>query len=756
MRRFITCVFGGMIFLMFVGQLLGGNGEFKLQTHTGAMGTLQLAVDTRWVDGHGLRPVRLRLSDPSGATSPQDQRFRVELLVEEFTQMWGPKAVRRVVVQREIVLAQGANAVEATVLVPQFFPWKSLTVRVWEGHRQLVGLESRHDFGAAPNNRFQEMDLTSILFVDDDVRHYTTARISGVGSVSTQNQHRLFNAEGLLQVIPSLRMPATAAETSSEAAGSVESEKQTDWVVPHPGDYQVVGRLSNYDKVAMITPEDLPDVWIGLSAVDVIITSSKEIQLLASQYPEKLQAVRRWLLAGHTLIVADLDGRDQLRALEQTLGISPQYRSEEADSWRSPQGRVYSYPQVFAQLDDQWRLRWPAPPGQRTPGRSQVSVSGVEPKFQWRPVGQGALVGMQLPDPCSDRLQLSWVFDTVPLRCLLDVSRYGSVVDYVPPQSEISIPGIGEPPVVMFVITITLFAIVVGPLNYWVLWRRKRTHWLLITVPACAALVSLAIIAYALLSDGLGVRARIRSLTWVDSDTGSAIVLASQSYYAGIAPSTGLRFSDQVLVLPYRGSIMGENISTREVAWTNGQSWRGAYFRSRTLSPFFITSIEDRPIGVVFHTGESPEMRNDLGAFARSIYLRDDTGRWWYVGDVGQGEKGTPVPIEMSAMTAQLRRSTQESAVGPRPIARRMSYAIPQVDVLGSFPRTDIRFLYARIVNLEDLPDRPFIAVVDLPAWMPVGVGAPQEKGSQHIIVGSWSSGERANGDKNVSTERKE
>ena len=68
------------------------------------------------------------------------------------------------------------------------------------------------------------------------------------------------------------------------------------------------------------------------------------------------------------------------------------------------------------------------------------------------------------------------------------------------------IPGVGVAPVTQFCVLITVFVIGIGPVNYWLLRRRRQLHLLLLTIPASAAAVTLLLFAYALMADGLDVR----------------------------------------------------------------------------------------------------------------------------------------------------------------------------------------------------------------------------------------------------------
>ena len=126
------------------------------------------------------------------------------------------------------------------------------------------------------------------------------------------------------------------------------------------------------------------------------------------------------------------------------------------------------------------------------------------------------------------------------------------------------IPGVGVAPVGQFQFLISLFVLVIGPLNYWWLKRRKKLPMLLATVPAAAAVVTLLLLSFGVLADGLGVRVRARSLTMLDQTAGEAATWARLSYYAGINPRDGLALPRDTVVYPIMST------------WARARSWRGA------------------------------------------------------------------------------------------------------------------------------------------------------------------------------------
>ena len=146
------------------------------------------------------------------------------------------------------------------------------------------------------------------------------------------------------------------------------------------------------------------------------------------------------------------------------------------------------------------------------------------------------------------------------------------------------IPGIGGVPVVMFLVLITIFAIVIGPLNYFVLARRKQLHLLLLTIPGVAIITSGLLFGYTIVAHGFSVKARCRSLTYIDQPAQSAVTLGRISLYAGQAPSAGMQFSRDTAVYPVWPEH--EEFESGQVDWTNTQNLTSGWLRSRTRTQF--------------------------------------------------------------------------------------------------------------------------------------------------------------------------
>ncbi len=100
------------------------------------------------------------------------------------------------------------------------------------------------------------------------------------------------------------------------------------------------------------------------------------------------------------------------------------------------------------------------------------------------------------------------------------------------------IPKLGQPPVLMFCLSIGAFAVMAGPgLLWWTNFKTRRPVWLLMLFPLFAVLITSSIFAYALLHDGFGTSGRIRSMTWIDAESGFGCAYSRQTYFSGFPPA---------------------------------------------------------------------------------------------------------------------------------------------------------------------------------------------------------------------------
>ncbi|GIW92089.1 MAG: hypothetical protein KatS3mg110_0130 [Pirellulaceae bacterium] len=720
--------------------LYAWNGEvLSLPARAGpSLSGLTLDVDTRWVAGFGMRPVRLRLATAGKTPSPTDRTLTVELTVtEQYYDNWNLRERRQRGVG-ELLLPAGAATVEQTLSVPCYAPWRQVEIRVWEGNRELREFRAEtyalnRTWGPVVGRSTLEASFPNLLVVDKDLPQANQIHSNVLFDVAQWTRSCSKVQANLLSLSnPYGGAAQTAGNVSSEAPRGIEAPYQ------HPGDAAVLAAVANDPSVMLLEPAQLPDRWIDLSCADVVVCSLDEIRLLAEQFPTKLEALRRWVLTGRTLVVAGVGkSEESLKWLAATFQITALDQPVETRVWSRPK----TSGSFLEDLESYYRANWRAMMGQppQPPSENPLFDTPAEIRFFTARTGAGIVVAAEDDDPFQEPEQLWSIVGQVapPISFVL---RHG----FVPGTGEtlggsgLAIPGVGTPPVRGFLVMITLFVALVGPINYIALWRWRKLHLTLVTIPAAAALVTLAIIAYALLAEGSAVRGRVRAVTRILAD-GTAVTWSRQSYFAGVAASNGLRFSEAALVIPLPGEGATAQPAGGELLWRDGQAWRGGYYRSRRLISMEVVEVDRYPIRLGF---DGRQARNDLGAHIQQLFVRDSEGKWWRASDIAAGQQAVLEPAKVEEVTRRLTLAATKTV--DVSFTRRAARATVYVyDPWLAFARSKgIQPLADHMINvttsLEALPPKPFIALVDQPSWFPMGTRPVLERESLRMVVGSW------------------
>lgn len=192
-----------------------------------------------------------------------------------------------------------------------------------------------------------------------------------------------------------------------------------------------------------------------------------------------------------------------------------------------------------------------------------------------------------------------------------------------------------SPGIIFFIMLV--FAFLIGPVNIFILSRKKRKIWLLWTVPAGALLFTIVLLIYALSSETWGGHTRSRTLTVLDENTRRAISLGRLAYFYPIPPGGGLMFSPWTEV----GTI-GVNQSNRvySVDWTNGQHLRSGWFVAKTPCQLILRKNEPRRerLEIQRHK-KSISITNGLGVHIESLHLWDFDNELYTATNIKPGAK---------------------------------------------------------------------------------------------------------------------
>jgi hypothetical protein len=271
------------------------------------------------------------------------------------------------------------------------------------------------------------------------------------------------------------------------------------------------------------------------------------------------------------------------------------------------------------------------------------------------------------------------------------------------------IPGVAGVPARAYLSILIVFSLLIGPANYWLLWRKRQQVLLVLTAPLISMLFIVLLGGYVVLGEGLGVRARAVTFTMLDQLRKQAATRASVSLYAaGVTPSGGLRFAQDEAVFTLGPDGTGSR-EPQTLDLTDGQRFTSGAIQSR--SPTNLEFIGFRPARERLGFDREPgglSMMNGLGVTIRALLYRTGNTVYHLPDPLTPGKRGRLTP-----------------AMG------RGSGVVPSGLPLS--PRFEHLF--------DHLPDGSYLAVVERSPFWTSGVTAVDERDSFHVVMG-WVDGQ--------------
>ncbi len=274
---------------------------------------------------------------------------------------------------------------------------------------------------------------------------------------------------------------------------------------------------------------------------------------------------------------------------------------------------------------------------------------------------------------------------------------------------------IRETPSGFLFLVMVLFVALIGPVNYWLLRRKRRESWILLTAPAIALLFCALIIAFITVSEGWSSRSRSIGFTWLNQDRHEASTLAAIGFYAPIPQGRGFVFGADEMLVPQSERPYSLDIS-REQNFTSGLA------EPRVPAYFGLKRRETRyeQLQLVKTSEESMEVVNGFGVKLEFVVATGPDGRIYRSGE----------PIEAGAR-AQLARTGLRSEVPA------LDYTAWAAQFRGMYFNTA-----AELDTWQGmLPPLSYVTEVKTPLFYSVGKEA-SDFGARNIIIGQFNSGE--------------
>lgn len=601
-----------------------GSGDVHTLPQSGLVklkSKLRLKVDTRWVDGTGYRPIVIE-AIPTPGPAATDRQIRVTLR---------PMGQSQRETSTLIDIPQGSRSASKVVLVPQDEMWHNMGVTVHEGGARIDELSIDYLSFTRTNYWNWTEASPATLFIDADVppraqRDVLVGKFRATAS-DPKPTHSLPDYRNFVRTFP-----------ESNYANMMIAPDGSQKV----GDIDLLSQMNDVARSELLPLGELPERWLELTMFDLAFVSYGDLQSLAKDHPQRFEALREWLQAGGVLCVYGVGEKfERLADLERRLKLAerPRARSQKEAyrGWIEPDfsKRFLDLSQMAYGAQGYDNNYAEALSAQMPALNIEIKKDGDKPPKTWpflaRDAGLGYVVAIADDNPFpGKRSDWTWMLSTIPNDHWMWFRRNGMSMHRTNNDFwNFLIPGVGVAPVVSFLLLITLFAAVIGPVNYLLLGRWRRLYLLLITVPVGAAVVTCSLFLYALATDGIGVRARLRSFTELDARAGHAVSWSRQSYYASIAPSKGLNFPEDTAVYPLvhePTSRSGTRSWGQELHWDEGQHLQAGYLPSRSAAQFLVVRAAPTQSRLIVQPqvgGKGPRVKNELGTDIPYLVIAD-------------------------------------------------------------------------------------------------------------------------------------
>lgn len=340
--------------------------------------------------------------------------------------------------------------------------------------------------------------------------------------------------------------------------------------------------------------------------------------------------------------------------------------------------------------------------------------------------------------------------------------RHGLAPDESNPDfADLLVPGLGLAPVTEFSVLITLFVLLIGPFNYWILKRLGRLHLLVLTVPLAAGCLTIGLFAYAMLMDGFGTAVRVRSYTMLNQRTGDAVCWARLSYYSGLAPSDGLKFPSDLAIYPIPPNWQNARYDhydsiSREAKWGAAEDhYTRGWLSSRTPTQYLTVRARKSPHRIVFdQAGERLRATNELGTAVHYLAAIDGAGQYFEGKNLDAGARRFLTPVTRNEAIRSIRQQILTHQLDTPPalsmdfmwVGARApsSYSIRRGGYDSS--RLAENLLEMSIGDLGGmngpaplrLGPRSYVAITKAGPEVALGHSGIEEQASFHVLVGEW------------------
>jgi hypothetical protein len=223
-----------------------------------------------------------------------------------------------------------------------------------------------------------------------------------------------------------------------------------------------------------------------------------------------------------------------------------------------------------------------------------------------------------------------------PFQAQRDVSEANKIFKVI---EELGVPVKG-----LFLLML-IFAVVIGPVNLYMLSKHDRRLWMIWTVPIISLLFCGVVFAYNLVAEGWQSHGRTQGITILDQPARRATTIGWTAFYAPLTPGDGLHFSLDTEVTPQVRLAYGTGGEGRAVNQDVDQHMVSGWVQARVPAIFVVrkSELERRRVDILVRDG-AYAATNGLGADIEDLIYRDGQGRYYRGQKIAAGQTVTLTP----------------------------------------------------------------------------------------------------------------
>lgn len=527
----------------------------------------QVTIETPYdhLDRDGYQTFRFEIQRlGQSAVASQDEVYYVSVEQDRMAYRLG-----NVSLQRQVVIPKGQTSVKVEVEMPIFHDYYTnfLVLVTRDGSTSTAPRRALLAAEEFQKNRMQTgaPDLT-VSFVWANPPVDTTSAWSYVQLINgTLTQ--TFVPTGAVLGSQTIKLPTVSVlarflnQTDERVGRSIRNQQTIN--LPNTQDADLTA-LMNYQFVSAGPLENISESWTGMQALDVIVISAKDLEVLANLSAQRCESLRQWVAMGGCLVVTA--GGADFQALPSILPNMtahqqprPSWRSQ---AWAWPVGKSVDrssrslleqsnrIEETLGKTNDQWNrsnraygdtldfrgssFKWET----KEATAAAVAQQAAEQKQPFVLTDYVAGRIAVVPGDLSDYQANDWALLFAAM-----LSQQAKLYENIGPGhigfesiSRFEVPDVGEPPRFAFLALITLFALMVGPVAFVFLNMRRRINLVLVLVPVFSFLSALSLFLYVVIEDGFAFRTNRLSFTYLDSRSQSAMVHSTSAIFSGVSP----------------------------------------------------------------------------------------------------------------------------------------------------------------------------------------------------------------------------